>query len=203
MNSIKSVSPVYGDNYNMGWVGCVFHDDSVISQGIAWFTRPDLLKPDQSPVSHVLVVSGIGSCIEALPQGVVQSSLDSYFGQPNTHIFFRKPVLYDYQMGVNIVDEAEKHLGEKYGYSLLVADAMAGSFVGRILNWALFNWPHRIVSGMLDRKKEQICSELAARSLQADWRLRTLGCLAQPARMITPRMLAFDNAVFSPMVAPT
>lgn len=196
---IKSVPPQFADNYRRGWAGFTFHDDSFVSNGIAWFSRPDLLDLGDRKASHTLIVSGFDSCIEAQPKGVVESDLAKYFNDPHCHVFFRCPVGYTEEMGDIIVDAAAAHIGDGYGYGLIVADALAGSIAGRILNKLLFNLPHRLVSGWLDGRKQEICSELVALALQSVPALARLGCLTQPARMITPVMLAFDDQVFLPL----
>ena len=193
----ESIEPRYNDNYGAGWIGFTYYDDSFISKGIAWFTRTGTKHPH---VSHVLVVTSPGECIEAQPKGVVRADLAKYFDDPHCHIFFRKPTVFSRRIADQIVAAATSHLGDKYGYSLILADALAGSMLGRLVNKLTCNIPNRLVSGWLDSRKQEICSELGALCLQAVPELRGRGCLEMPACIVTPQMLAFDEQVFEPML---
>lgn len=197
MSENRSAVPEYGVNYCRGWIGFTFTDDSIISQGVAWFSRTSSIEGKQK-VSHTLICTGPDNCIEAQPRGVVRSDLEKYFNDPHVHIFFRRPKGFSLAMQQRIIDAAEQHIGDKYGYGLILADLMAGSFLGRVLNRLLCNAPNKMVSGWLDSKKSEICSELVALSLKADPSLDGKGCLTLPARMVTPEMLAFDDQVFDP-----
>lgn len=190
---------MWGVNYMRGWVFFTFTDDNFVSEGIAWFTRPHLLKPDDRPVSHTGITTGPNGTIEALQQGVVESDLAKYFNDPHVHIFFRCPQGYTEDMGNTIVTAAAGYLGEGYGYPLIVANFLAKNILGRIINKLAFNWPNRAVSWLLDSKRQAICSELVAMALQAVPWLKNIGCLKNPARMITPRDLSSDDKVFVPL----
>ncbi len=75
---IKSLTPLYGVNYKIGYIGFTFDDASIVSHGIAYFTR--WTRMSDIKVSHALVVAGKNICIEALMgQGVAKQPLTKYF----------------------------------------------------------------------------------------------------------------------------
>lgn len=185
-NIIKSVVPQYGVNYDIGYIGFTFTDDSFISQGIAWFERWDRTSPIK--VSHTFVVAGPDNTIEALAEGVVQSDLDKYFNDPHVHVFFKKPKPFNSIIAKGIVIEASKHIGEKYCYSLIVADAIDRSFIGHMLGLN--------VTKYFEHRKEEICSQLVGEVLQEQPEISKYGCLQNPARMLTPQMLFEDPFIF-------
>src|SRR5579884_1626552 len=72
-----------------GFIGFTF-EPGIVSAGVAfaerWNRRGDI------KVSHTLVVSAPGECIEAhLDEGVARVSLEKYLGDQNCRIFFRQP----------------------------------------------------------------------------------------------------------------
>ena len=73
---VQSLEPAYGDNYKAGFVGFTHTGSTLLSKGIAHFTRWSRLSDIH--VSHVLIVTGENECVEAVGgRGVVKSSLDS------------------------------------------------------------------------------------------------------------------------------
>jgi hypothetical protein len=192
-----SAVPVFGVNYEAGYIGFVFEDDSFISAGIAWFTRWD--RGNLPPVSHTLIVTGKNACVEADAPGVLRANLTQYFAAPHAHIFFRKPRDFSAAMAGIICQEAFSHVGDKYDFALIASDAVAASFLGHWLNRWTNNWPNRSLSWLLDSRGAEVCSELAAMCLQKVPGLARRGCLPWPARMITPQQLAGDDEVFVEM----
>lgn len=191
-----SQTPNFGVNYDVGWIGFQFVDNNLISLGIAWFTKWTAYK--NIPVSHTFICTGHDECVEALGSGVVRSGLSERFADKHTHVCFRKPRHWDKASADQIKRTAEAHIGDKYDYSLILADALAGSMVGKLVNLLTRNWANRIVTKLLDSKKQQICSELAATALRSVPVLSHLGCLTLPPRMIVPSQLFSDEQVFEP-----
>jgi len=194
--NVLSIKPEWGVNFDLGYIGFTFNDKSFVSNGIAFFEHWD--RYSGIPVSHCLIVTGWDACIEALPQGVVNSDLGKYFDDPHTRIFFRKPKGWNYNIAMRMTDEAGIHVGEKYGYCLLFSHAVAATLPGRILNLLTFNLPNKALSAIFDERKKQICSELAAKAIAANPDLKGKGVLKKPPRMITPQMLFEDNEIFEP-----
>jgi len=232
-----TIKPNFGVNYDIGYVGFTSHSDDLVDAGISWFERwqtagsqmpeargqtaevrpptADLrpltsgLRPPASVcVSHTFIVSGSDECIEAHAKvGVHKGTLSQYFNDPHCRVFFRKPVGWTLPRGHAIDLSAAVHIGDKYGYGVIIADALANTCLGHWLNCELNNWPNRIVSRLFDRAGAEVCSELVAMALQdQDWLMGTgartamsaiaVGCLSQPARMITPQMLFEDTEIF-------
>jgi len=196
---IKSVQPIFGDNggnYDVGYVGFCYTDNSFISQGIAWFTRWD--KEHMPPVSHTFIVTGSNSCIEAQAKGVVPADLTQYFNTPHVHVFFRKPVGWTLDLGNKIVAKGASKIGVRYNFASIITDLIAGSTIGHYLNKWFNNWPNKIVSysvGWIG----MVCSTFVAWTLQQFDEFKLLGCLQLPARIITPQQLADDDTLFVPM----
>lgn len=193
---IRSVVPKFEDNYDVGWIGFQFTDNSFVSNGIAWFERWDRLGDIR--VSHCFVVSGYNKCIEALAHGVTESTLEERFADPHVHVFFRVPLTWDQKLGESIVASAREHLGHKYGYALIVAHFLASTLIGRLVNKLTGGWPNRLMTRICNGRLSEICSELMALAMQAQPRLSTLGCLARPAREVRPQVLFEDGLVFQP-----
>ena len=195
MNSV-SLIPVWGDNYRPGFIGFTFKDGSFVSNGIVFFTRWERMSDFKA--SHVLVVSGENACVEAQGSGVVEAPLSHYFDDLSYAIAFRKPKGWTPEMGERIVKAAREHVGKKYGYALIVGNAVTHSTAGRLLHKLTKGWTTRVVSKWFDGANAEICSETVALALQTQPELKNLGCLKQPANTITPQQLFEDNEVFEP-----
>lgn len=195
-STIKSVVPVFGENYDIGWIGFSYESHDLLSVGIAFFTRWDSY--GNVPVSHSFVVSGPDSCVEALATGVKQSNLRDRFADSHTAVFFRKPKGWNTYMGDQIKRSAEAHIGDKYGYTTIVADWFCGTVGGRFLGWVTRGWTDRLVCQLLDNKRAEVCSELCAIALRSVSSLRYLGCLNVAPSMVTPQKLFGDEQVFEP-----
>jgi hypothetical protein len=193
----QSTAPAFGENYGTGWIGFTDRHDNPISDGIAYFERWEI-DPDGIHVEHVFIVTGETTCVEALARGVQKSSLSDYFTDPNCRTYFRRPAAWTPAMGQAITDTAISHIGDKYGYGIIVADLLANTFIGHQLNRLTNNAPNRIISKLLDRPREEVCSELVALCMQSVAVLANRGCLDLPARLITPQDLFVDSAVFDP-----
>jgi len=191
-------TPLYGVNYNTGYTGftCTV-ERSAVSKGIAWFSRWDQL--GDISVTHTLTVTGQNSCEEALiDKGVVISELSSYFDDPNTLIFFRKPVYYDRAMARRITQAALSQLGIPYDMGLIKAHALRNSYLGRLLSLTTKQLSDGWIVSMLDDPRKWICSELCAFALNHDSRLHHHGVLENPVTMITPQALFECNQIYKP-----
>ncbi len=198
----EAIKPNYGVNYDVGYIGFTARCCDPVADGIAWFERwiPGASGvPSGVVVTHALVVSGADECIEAHAQGGVRrATLSQYFNDPHCRIFFRKPRGWDVNRGNDIAMAAAEHVGDKYGYGIIIADLLANTFLGHRLNYWLCNWPNRIVCRLLDRPGAEVCSELAAAALQKQWWIPQIGCLENAACMVTPQALFEDGLIFEP-----
>lgn len=194
-SGLISLTPAYGDNYQLGYCFFIHHlDPDFVSQGIAYFQgAPD---PGDIVVTHCGVVTGEGMCSEAQASGVKEASLSEYFDDPKVALMFRKPRNWHYSMGETISNDARSRDGEKYAYSLILAQALAKSQLGRLLNRWFEDKPDFFVSRLLDFGNMEYCSMHVAKSLQAVEELRNQGILSKPARTIDVQELFGSRAVF-------
>lgn len=201
-----TLKPNWGVNYDVGYIGFTSRTDDLVAAGIAWFERFQEVAgsgvegrgaPTGIVVEHALVVTGPDQCVEAhAGTGVQKSTLSKYWNDPHCRLFFRKPRKWSKILGEDIAISAQRHIGEKYGYGLILADALANTYAGHVLNVWLRNWPNRLFCKLWDRAGTEVCSELAAKALQEN--VRNVGCLNQPARMIIPQELFEDPFIFEP-----
>jgi len=199
-DSIVSVKPEFGVNYDVGYVGFTYTDKSFISVGVAWFTRwtkggdvPHL------PISHALVVTGDGQCVEAHIPKVRRTALSVYFDDPHSHIVFRKPVGWTPEMGKAIAAAAEKRVDVPYGTALIAGHLLANSFLGKFLGVVTGGRSSRFFERLFESKRQLICSELAATCLREQPALAHLGLLDQKQSFeIDPQMLFQDDKLFVP-----
>lgn len=190
-----SLPPSYGVNYSLGYIGFIHHlDPGLVSSGIAYFQGAP--EPGDISVTHALVVTGDGVCSEAQASGVKEAPLDEYFNDPKVALVFRKPRGWHVGMGEIIAQDARSRDGEKYAYSLILAQALAKSKLGRLLNRWFQDKPDALVSRLLDFGNMEYCSEHAAKALQAVESLRNQGILSKPARTIDVQELFGSRAVF-------
>jgi len=193
---VDCVSPVYGDNYKPGYIGFTHSDKSVISSGIAHFTRWSRLSDIH--VSHVLVVTGENEAVEAVAdKGVVKVALSKYFDDPRSRIFFRKPKKLTNEIGARIAGTALAQVGARYDHLLLAAQVLEGSFLRRWIYSAFRETPDHFVGRLLNRDDRWICSELAAYCLDAQPEYADRGVLAKPHHAIDPQELFEDPEIFS------
>ncbi len=133
--------------------------------------------------------------------GVARGTLNEYLGgcgANRCHCFIRIPAGYNPQIGRAIVRAAAAHIGERYAFPLILADALANTFIGHCLNRLTFNLPDRFVCWALSDAHRKICSQLVALALQSQFYLRLRGCLRRPADTIMPRELGNDPAIWEP-----
>lgn len=194
---IESKLPIYGVNYDKGYIGFTFNNASFVSEGISYFTRWDRLS--NIPVSHVLVVVDENTCMEAvMGKGIIKSNLDKYFWEKHIHIFFRKPKGINENVSEEIVHAAEKEIGATYANNLIANDMIRGTFLGHLLDELSHDEIFDGLAMLLDRDGSFICSELAAYSLKSakSWAYNHAGILSRPAAAITPQSLFSDEVIF-------
>lgn len=196
--NVAHVNPVYGDTYAMGDIGFTFVGDSM-SQAIAYFERWN--RSGDIKVSHALVVTGPGQCVEAhIENGVARAPLDKYFSNPHTQTFFRRVYDWTPALGAHIAVAAESKIGCKYDAQLIIADLAADSVFGHWLNKLFGDKPERFFAWLAGKKNEFICSQLAAYALAAQPEFRGVGCLSRPLNTIDPQLLFEDEELFEPWV---
>jgi len=194
---IKSIHPIYGNNYKKGYVGFTFYNTSVVSKGIAFMTR--WARMSDIKVSHTLLVSGDNECIEAHVQnGVQRSTLNNYFDDPDCQIFFRKPIGLNDNIANRLEKVASKEVGTKYDAALIASHAMHGTFIGKLINTVFNGKPDRLVSKLLNRDDCWICSELLAYCLNEQPEYANKGILLRPSSTIDPQELFEDSLIFEP-----
>ena len=189
--------PQYGVNYNKGYIGFVYNDTSLISQGIVYFTKWDDLY--NVPGNHALIVEDETNCIEAMmTKGIQRNPLKDYFENPHTHIFFRKPNDLNNIVAEQISEAASKEIGAGYANGLIINDALRGTLLGHIIDDLTHDALFDFLSQMMCKKGSFICSQLAAYSLKEakDWAYRKSGVLRRPTTAITPQELFCDDAIF-------
>jgi hypothetical protein len=193
--TIESRAPIFGENYNRGYIGFTYHDDHISSRGIAYFTR--WARMSDIRVSHCFIVSCRNELIEALLKpGVHLDHIDKYFGDPHCHVFFRKPQGWTVDVGDAILYTAARQIGDKYDLPLILTQALRGTFLGRVINKLFKDHPDRLLSRLADGADRWICSELCAYCLDEQPALRDKGILADPVNTIDPQELFEDDRVF-------
>lgn len=195
--SIESELPLYGVNYNKGYIGFTFNNASFVSEGIAYFTRWDRMS--DIPVSHALIVIDENTCVEAIMgEGVKKTNLDHYFWDNHSHIFFRKPRGINDTVENEIVLATENEIGATYANNLIVNDMIRATFLGHLLDELTHDTIFDGLSMILDKDGSFICSELAAYCLKSSksWAYNNVGILSRPASAITPQSLFCDDVIF-------
>lgn len=131
---IVTLKPVYGVNYNKGYIGFTYDGKNPVGRGIAYFTKWD--KMSNINATHALIVTGENSCIEANAGSnrVEENPLKPYFEPSNCQIFFRKPKGLDDKIADRIVEILKGEVGKEYDYKLILAHAFSGSIPGQMLN---------------------------------------------------------------------
>src|SRR5579863_2701356 len=95
--------PQFGINYDVGWIGFVWHD-SFVADGIAWFTR--WYRKGNPIVDHVFVVTGENQIVEANADGVDVDPLIGYTTSPGYSLYLREPRNWTPDLGNRIANKA-------------------------------------------------------------------------------------------------
>ena len=159
---IKAVAPIYGVNYDKGYIGFQSKDDSLICKGITYVTRWE--KMSDIATQHCFVVASEHTCIESvmIPNGVKQTPLEDYF-QSDRSVFFRKPVGLTEVIADRMVEIANNEVGKSYDFAALLVQALSGSLAGRLL----LNSQVEVIAQFVEDPNKWICSELCAHSLES------------------------------------
>jgi hypothetical protein len=189
--------PRYGKDYGPGWVGFV-HADNALSRGIAYLTRWE--KAGAVTVSHAFLVTGPDECVEAnMPAGVVVSGLaQEYFDRPDRQVIFRKPRGLTPSGARRLVRRARAQVGARFDFGAFAAAALAGTFLGHLLNSLFDGRPQAVTTRLLSRRGRWVCSELVAYCLRQEPRYRGHGVLTQPPGTVSPQALFEDEELFEP-----
>jgi hypothetical protein len=195
---IHSILPKYGVNYKKGYIGFTYHNNLVICQGIAYFTR--WARMSNIYATHALIVTGENSCIEAdASQNKVRSApLQHYFDDPHCQIFFCKPKGLNDEIADRIIRVIEAEVGKEYDFGLIVGQTGTGTFLGYVLNHLLKGTLENQIAQYLDNPEKWICSELVAYGLDEQPEYRDRGILASPNATISPQELFEDQEIFEP-----
>lgn len=154
------IAPVYGLNYNKGYIGFEGKDNSLLAKGITYVTRWE--KMSDVATHHCFIVADMYNCIEALADGRVRETpLETYFS-PNRSVFFRKPIGWTESIADRIVTAARNEIGKEYDFKAILVQALSGSLPGRLLT----NARVESIARILDDPNKWICSELCAHSLE-------------------------------------
>ncbi len=193
----KSEEPVYGENYDRGYIAFGYGSNHFASKGIAYFTR--LSRLGDVKVSHALIVTGPDSCIEARYHGGVQEgSLKQYFDDEKYQLFLRKPRNLTSEIATSIIEKAATQLNCKYDTALLLSQAVNGSFLGKILDRTFGNSADLMLSALVNSKARWVCSELVAYAMDNHPEYHDKGILKDPHETIDPQELFEDTELFEP-----
>ncbi len=195
---INLIEPVYGLNYNKGYIGFTYDSNHPVGRGIAYFTK--WYKMSNIHATHVLIVTGKNSCIEAdaASNMVEENPLEPYFAPSNRQIFFRKPRDLNDEIADRIVSILKPEVGKKYDYKLILAHGLSGGLPGYLLNRLSNGRLKKVLCEVLDCPSSYICSELAAYALDEQPEYRDKGVLALPNSTINPQKLFEDDEIFEP-----
>ncbi|MEG3877651.1 hypothetical protein QT972_09750 [Microcoleus sp. herbarium7] len=162
---IKAIAPIYGVNYDKGYIGFQGADDSLICRGITYVTRWE--KMSDIATQHCFVVADEDTCVESVmtlndANGVRRTPMTDYF-RPDRSVFFRKPVGLTATIADLMVKIASDEVGKSYDFGAIIVQALSGSLAGRLLS----NSQIEVLAKMLEDPNKWICSELCAHSLES------------------------------------
>jgi hypothetical protein len=195
---ITTKQPVYGDNYNKGYIGFTYDKGHIIAEGIVHFTHWDSISDIYA--THALIVTGENSCIEADAgkNCVKEGTLQDYFAKNTCQIFFRKPKNLTHKIADRIVWIVEQEKNKKYDFNLILTQALSGTFGGHFLDRMLKGKLEDKLAELFDDPHKWICSELAAYALDEQPEYKDKGILKRPNATISPQELFEDLEIFEP-----
>jgi hypothetical protein len=225
---IVPAKPEWGQTLQPGFCGFITREHDLVGDGIEYFEHFETGLPfvhtfiieSLGQTSNSGSTAGIprrlggegkgeGEQIEIIEAhagtGVARATLNQYLdnggpGAGRCQCFIRMPLGWTPAIGQKIINAAAVHLGERYAFSLILADALANTFLGHCLNRLTFNLPDRFVCWALSNAHRKICSQLVALALQAQFYLRLRGCLRRPADTILPKELGNDPSIWDPVI---
>ena len=196
---LVDVEPIFGGNYNIGYIGFSYDTESIISKWIAKFTKN--FNYSGIKVSHALIVVGENLCVEASAseRKVILSPLTKYFNNSNTPISFRKPRDLTIEAAEEIAELAKSKIDCPYEMLQISGHIWkALPFINQFNRFTrnIFIDP---ISNLVDNKNKFICSELAAYSLKnaKSWKHNHDGILARWTTRLNPQELFEDRKIFS------
>lgn len=198
--NIAPQKPQYPVNYAPGYIGFTIRKHDAIAFGIRWFENQWMELRGQRLPSHTFVIVDEDRTIEAFMKGVAYGSLSDYLNDPDVALIVRRPYHWNWDRGQRIVSAACRHLGHKYGFTLIGAMALTNNLLlgGKLLKFVTRGWSERVLCKLADDKSQEICSELVALSMQEDEELKMRGILQSPANTIKPSPLMYDAMAFEP-----
>ena len=192
---LVDVEPIFGGNYNIGYIGFSYDTESIISKWIAKFTKN--FNYSGIKVSHALIVVGENLCVEASAseRKVILSPLTKYFNNSNTPISFRKPRDLTIEAAEEIAELAKSKIDCPYEMLQIPGHIWkALPFINQFNRFTrnIFIDP---ISNLVDNKNKFICSELAAYSLKnaKSWKHNHEGILARWTTRLNPQELFEDR----------
>lgn len=196
--TFEQVKPVYGDNYNKGYIGFTYTNGNLIAEGIAYFTR--WARRSGIRVTHAFIVTGENSCIEAMAgtNCVQKSNLEDYFKKPKCQIFFRKPKDLTDEIANRIVEAAKNRIDKEYDHNLIIFHAIINLIVSKLLAPILREKVKPWLAKIADDPEKWICSELAAYVLDEQPEYKDKGILKRRNARISPQELFEDREIFEP-----
>jgi hypothetical protein len=195
---ITTVKPVYGDNYNKGYIGFTYDKGNIIAEGIVHFTHWESMSDIYA--THALIVTDKNSCIEADAgkNCVNEGTLEDYFARNTCQIFFRKPKNLTKEIADRIVKTVKPEVGKEYDFKSILTQALSGSFPGHFLDRLLQGKLEDKLAEILNDPNKWICSELAAYALDEQPEYKDKGILKRPNATISPQELFEDSVIFEP-----
>lgn len=182
-------NPEYGKDYDDGYIFFSYNTDSLISTGIALFTKFEA--KSKIPISHCGIVTGKQTCIEAANPGGVQVSNfhEKYLKPKKTVVFLCKPRNVSPELAGLMTDEGLKHVGKSYAIPGVISSAF-----WNLLGFATIGYLRK-KRNWFNSEDRFFCSELVAEALISAYPDRP-GCLEYHPTNIYPQTLFEDHIVF-------
>ena len=187
----------WGVNYSMGDTGFLIRKCDFVAAAIRWDERWDAI-PDLPHPSHALIISNQDETIEAFGDGVHTSTVSAYLHDPNVALLVRHPTGWSPALAARICHAASKHIGDKYGYRLILAMALLNTYTGHLIDRLTHGEFGEWIERLADSKRSEICSQLVAKAMQAQGEFAGLGVLAHPPESVTPVDLFQDTRIYTP-----
>jgi hypothetical protein len=190
--------PEFGRDFGLGWVGFV-HSPTVLAQAIAAVTLPD--REGDVIASHAFVVTGPDECVEAnLPDGVVLSRLrEAYLDRDDRWVVFRRPRGLTEDAARRVAERARAQVGTKFDFGGFAATAVAGSFVGQLLQTLGGEASRDALAGLLHQRGRFFCNDLIAFCLRPEPPYAGIDILRRPPGTVSPQALFEADEVFDPL----
>jgi hypothetical protein len=148
-----SLTPKFNVNYRVGQTMFCFKSDSLLSNGIVFFTN--MSYPNLQRFSHCGIVTGKEEITEMTADGCIKSNLLKYTEDPKCEVSFKEPELLE-KMGTDyLLKNIEMDRGiKKYDYKLFIGNIIAKIFPEKYRDYILERF---------NAKDRYICSEAVFR----------------------------------------